>query len=216
MKKYKLLIFDLDGTLADTSAGIYNCHIYTNTAMGRKAPSVETLEGIIGGPLPGTYINRFGFSENEAVKAVRIYREHYAVEGIKGTASYPKVCETLQQLKQRGYLLAVATLKAEYLAKDMLEKLGMACCFDLIHGVDNNDRLTKSDLIRKCINELNCNRAECVLIGDSDNDALGAESENIDFIGCTYGFGFKSESEISKFNPISFIDSFEALLEIFK
>ena len=82
MKKYNLIIFDLDGTLANTSKGILHYHKFTNTTMGRKTPTKKELDGIIGGPLLKTYIERFKFSEDDAKKAVEIYRLEYAKTGI--------------------------------------------------------------------------------------------------------------------------------------
>ena len=63
-------IFDMDGTLADTSLGIINCHKFANVQMGRPEPTNEELDGIIGGPLLKTYINRFSFSENLSMSSI--------------------------------------------------------------------------------------------------------------------------------------------------
>lgn len=205
MNKIKLFIFDLDGTLADTSPGIYECHRFTNLKMRGKAPSDEQLRGIIGGPLLNSYINRFGYSEQEARQAVAIYREHYATEGIKGAVLYPGICDTLSGLKKQGYLTAVATLKGEKLAKDILARLDIDKYFDIICGMDDRDSLTKTDLVRKCLNELNCLPEQAVLVGDSEYDAKGADMAQVGFIGCTYGFGFAVKEEALAYDPIAVI-----------
>lgn len=196
MKKYKLIIFDMDGTLADTSVGIIQCHKYTNVKMGRPEPTDKELENIIGGPLLKTYKTRFGFGDNEAVEAVRIYREHYAEYGVKNVLPYSGMNETLSELKKNGYMLAVATLKAERFAKQILEILNISKYFDIVHGVDENDKLSKADLIRLCINETGINYSESVLVGDSINDEQGAKNAGVDFIAVTYGFGFKENVDV--------------------
>lgn len=216
MSKYELIIFDLDGTLADTSAGIYDCHRYTNRAMGKSVPSDEELSGIIGGPLLKTYIERFGYSDKDAVRAVKIYREHYAAAGIKGASLYPNIAETLQTLKTRGYKLAVATLKSDILAKSILTDLGVVSEFDVIHGMDGEDKLTKCDLLLKCVNDLGSDKTKSVLIGDSIHDALGAEEAQVDFVACTYGFGFKIDGDLSEVDTISVVNSPIELLSVFE
>ena len=189
--KYKLAVFDMDGTLADTSEGILNCHRYAHKVMGRPEPRDEELDGVIGGPLLETYKTRFGFPEEDAKQAVKIYRERYAEQGIYEAKLYDGMKETLQQLKASGVKLAVATLKAERFAKIMLANMGVADLFDAIYGVDENDKRTKAELIQMCMDTLQVEKSETVMIGDSIHDLNGAKECNVDFIGVTYGFGFK-------------------------
>ncbi|MGN0686899.1 MAG: HAD family hydrolase [Oscillospiraceae bacterium] len=207
MKGIRLFIFDLDGTIADTSSGIYECHRLANLKMRGKAPTDEELRGVIGGPLLKTYIERFGFTEQDARQAVRIYREYYADKGTDGAVLYDGMAETLCELKKRGYLTAVATLKAEGLAKSILNRLGVDEYFDVIHGMDENDSLTKCDLIGICCRELKCTASQSILVGDSEHDAKGAAQAGVGFIGCTYGFGFTGAAEIAAFEPSTVINN---------
>lgn len=192
---YKLAIFDMDGTLADTSEGIMNSHRYTHKMMGLVEPSDEDLDGVIGGPLLQTYQNRFGFSEKEAKNAVKIYRERYAEKGIYEAKLYEGMQAVLTALKNSHVKLGVATLKAERFAKTMLADMGVASLFDVIYGVDDNDKRTKSELIQLCMHELNMSPKNTVMIGDSMHDLNGAMECDIAFIGVTYGFGFKKNAQ---------------------
>jgi phosphoglycolate phosphatase len=74
--------------------------------------------------------------------------------------------------------------------------------FDIISGahIDRHDK--KSALINNCINILGIEKSDCVLIGDSEYDAIGAKEAGIDFIGITYGFGFKDESDLDAYNHV--------------
>lgn len=191
--KYQLIVFDLDGTLADTSEGILNAHRHANTQMGRKSLSDEELDGVIGGPLLDNYKTRFGFNETDAVKAVSIYRDWYSKHGVYQAKLYDGMKETLTFLKQNGYKLAVATLKAESFAKQLLQDMGVANLFDIIYGVDKNDSRTKADLIKLCMSYTNCTAEGTVMIGDSIHDLQGAQECGVDFIGVSYGFGFKAD-----------------------
>ncbi len=215
MNKYKLVIFDLDGTLADTSQGIYNCHRYANFKMRGNLLTDDKLCGVIGGPLLKLYTERFGYSEADAKLAISMYRERYTVEGIKGTSLYPDMEDVLEQLKNNGYLIAVATLKSEKLAKTLLDELGVSKYFDLIHGIDDNDTLTKAALIKMCMQELKCDSQNSVLIGDSLHDAKGAIESGVDFIAVTYGFGFKHDERI-EYPHIATFGAVGELKEFFK
>lgn len=200
--KYKLLVFDMDGTLADTSEGIISSHKHANLCMGRPVPSDAALAKVIGAPLLETYRTTFSYSATEAEKAVAIYRDYYSSYGINQAALYDAMPRVLQELKARGYFLAVATLKAERFALQMLDNLGIIGYFDAIHGVDEKDTLTKAMLIELCMKDLQVKNAEAVLIGDSIHDAIGAKAVGAGFIAATYGFGFKTASEISSSGAI--------------
>ena len=190
MKKYRLVVFDLDGTLADTSLGILNSHRYAHKMMGRQEPTDAELCGVIGGPLLQTYQTRFGFSDDDARRAVDFYRSYYAEKGIHEASLYPGMKDTLRELNRRGILLGVATLKAERFGKTMLEEMGVANLFHIIRGMDETDTRTKAKLIQMCITEAEIALGETIMVGDSVHDFKGAKEIGVDFLAVTYGFGF--------------------------
>ncbi len=192
----KAVIFDLDGTLADTSPGILNSHIHTLKATNLPIPAIDELRKLIGGPLLETYKKAFGFSEEDAVKAVKIYREYYATEGVNQAEIYDGISQMLENLKNAGCKLMVATLKAQKFARPLLEKLNVAKYFDYICGVDDNDTKTKTTLLLECIEFAGLPKEDVVLVGDSEFDCEGAKNTKIGFIGVTYGFGYKKEMKI--------------------
>ena len=197
MRKYDLILFDLDGTLADTSEGIYNAHRFASQKAG-YALKENDLDGVIGMSLLAVYREKFGLPEETARYAVSEYRKWYAEEGRLEAKLYPGMLETLKSLKNQGYHLGVATLKLEAFAKDMLEAFGVAEYFDHICGVDANDNLSKADIINIAIKKAGIAKERTVLVGDSDNDAKGAREAGIDFIACLYGFGYMKEEEALK------------------
>ena len=189
----KLVIFDFDGTIADTSGGILDSHRFALNAMGREIPTEEELRGVIGGNLLKTYIECFSFAEPDAREAVRIYRERYAEVGIYNAVLYPGFADLVKELKNKGYKIGVATLKAESFAKIMLKELGISNYFDEVCGMDPNDGLDKAGLILKCCDLCSCEKKDAILVGDSNNDYIGSNQSGVDFIGVTYGFGFKPD-----------------------
>lgn len=203
MKDYKLVIFDLDGTLADTSEGIYNAHRYTAEQMGIELYE-NSLVGVIGGELLSIYQTRFGLSAEKAREAVDIYRAWYQETGIFQAELYSGMDALLAALKSQGMKLAVATLKREDFAVKLLKSLGVAQYFDVIYGMDHADTLNKSMLIEKCLRVNNGDKNSTVLVGDSLSDLQGARLAEIDFIPVMYGFGFQNKDELPeyKFNVV--------------
>lgn len=210
--KYQTIIFDFDGTLADTSPGISNCHRYAHRMMGHAEPSEDVLRGVIGGPLIQTYQTIFGFSMDEAKRAVAFYRKHYAESGIYEAALYPGMRSLLQTLKNAGCCLGIATLKAERFLEVMLRNMGIQGYFDTVHGMDESDSRTKAQLIQLCMEDLHAVPEDTVLVGDSIHDREGARHENIAFLGVTYGFGFKKTDVI---DGVLLVDDVQGIGRIF-
>lgn len=193
--KYKLVIFDFDGTIADTSPGILDSHRFALETMKHDIPSEKALREAIGGNLLQTYIMKFGFEEEKAREAVKIYRNRYSQVGIHMAVLYPGFESMLQKLKESGVMIGVATLKADRFAKVMLEELGISQYFDAVCGMDEYDKMTKSDLIKKCCGDCKISEADTVLIGDSNNDLHGAVEAGVEFVAVTYGFGFRKDEQ---------------------
>ena len=192
--KYKLVVFDMDGTLADTSCGIINSHRYAHRMMGLPEPSDKAIIGIIGGPLLQTYKNYFRLSDRDARKAVEFYRDYYAERGIYEASTYQGIPEILQSLKSMGLDLGIATLKAERFVKVMLEHMHILDCFSAVYGMDDNDGRSKAQMIRMCMDCAGVNSEETVLVGDSIHDLNGARACGVYFLGATYGFGFAEDA----------------------
>ena len=194
----KMVIFDLDGTLLDTSEGIIKCHQHAHFYMGRTPPDISVLQQVIGGPLLQTYIQKFSFSPDEARQAVDAYRIRYAEKGIHEATLYPGVSELLFNLKEDGVTLMVATLKREDFAKTMLAEFGIAKYFTHIFGVDGKDKKEKETLLRQCVEQTGVTVKDSVLVGDSFFDYDGARACHMDFVGVTYGFGFHRQEELPR------------------
>ena len=188
----KLIIFDLDGTIADTSEGILNSHRYANKAMSKPIPSDETLYKVIGASLLESYRNVFQFSDEEAIEAVKKYRTWYAEYGIHQVKLYPGIEDLLKKINERGILADIATLKAERFAVTMMKELGISNLFHMIYGMNDSDTLTKAELIRKCISNAGVKSEETCMVGDSIYDFHGAQKCGVSFIGVSYGFGFRN------------------------
>ena len=219
----KSVIFDLDGTLMDTSEGIFSSVKKTVEHFGYRKLTQSELESFIGPPIGKSMIRHFGISDEETKDAIDFYRSKYSMDNKFGSEAdlykakvYDGIEELVLALKDMGLKVGVATYKPEYMAQKLLEAKDLSKLFDVIHGVDIEGKLTKADVIEMSIKELGYNPKETVMVGDSDNDAIGAESSGTLFIGVTYGFGFKTSEDLSIFPNIGACPTAKDILKIIR
>ena len=98
--KYKYCLLDLDGTLTDPGIGITNSVMYSLKKFGIEVADRSELYSFIGPPLPDSFKRVFGFSEEQADRAVTYYREYFRDKGIFENVVYPGIPEALEQLKK--------------------------------------------------------------------------------------------------------------------
>lgn len=187
--KYELMIFDLDGTLLDTSPGIFNSVRYAEGKMGFEPIPDERLREFVGPPPKEMYKKIYGVDEDTALQAVRYHREYGKTKAIYEALIYPGMEETLKILKDAGMKLAVATLKSQKIAESVLKNFGLLQYFDSVVGMDESESTTKCQIIFKAIEDTETT-GKAVMIGDSQYDLDGAEEAGVDFIAVLYGFGF--------------------------
>lgn len=200
--RYKLIIFDLDGTLADTSPGIFNSIRHTQGKMNLPPISIEKMKTHIGPPIRDSYNKNFGLTGNKLSEAVSHHITYANEFGFKEIIIYDGIIDLLNYIKLQKSKLAIATLKAKETAIKMLKHHGLLDKFDIIQGMTPGYNCSKSDLILNCVSESQISPKETILIGDSEYDLIGAQKAGINFIGVTYGFGFKANQTDRRQNII--------------
>lgn len=202
MNKYNLVIFDFDGTLADTSSGILNSIRYTQKMMNLPEISERQMYSHIGPPMAESYNRNFGLEGCELNRAVSFHKEYASLEGYKELKFYDGIDTLLDRLRANGVITAVATLKAQDTVVKILKYFKRINKFDIVAGVDITVPMTKEQLLGDCLEESGINADNAVFIGDSSYDAIGAENSKIDFIGVTYGFGFHNKEDVRQYKNI--------------
>ncbi len=194
MKKYDIALFDLDGTLSESGEGILDCVKMVFAEMKRPLPDGKTLAGFIGPPLTDS-LKRCGFSEEDAEKGLQIYKKNFIATGIYKNKVYDGMFETLEQLKENGVLLGVATTKYQPFADKIIAMLQLDRYFDFVGGSSGTpERHTKVQVINYVLDHFGRDK-KAVMIGDTKFDAEGAFTTKVDFIGCLYGYGTREEME---------------------
>lgn len=193
-KNYTAILFDLDGTIMDSGPGIMKSVQYALDHFNRPNEPEETLRKFVGPSLMDSFTHLYGMSEEDATRAVELYREVYPTKGIFDATPYEGIEEVFRTLQAEGRKLVLVTSKPHVFAERILEHFGFAPYFCYQTGPELNDHDSrKARLIRKAIDALQFNPAECVMIGDRMFDIDGAVEVGIDSIGVTYGFGSRTE-----------------------
>ena len=196
MPRYPYVLFDLDGKLVDTGAGVMNSAKHACKTLGYPEPPQEELDKIIGPPLGYSFPHYLGVKEEDTLDAIRIFRERYAVKGLLECEIYPGIAAMLRALKAAGCRLFVATCKPTAYSETMLNNLGIADCFDLIVGSNlDNTRAEKNEVLAYLCETANIDPAACVMVGDRYTDMRGAKAFSMDSIGVTFGYGSREELE---------------------
>ena len=207
----KLIIFDLDGTLLDTGEGIIKSLKFALSKFGFQAPSEEICKSFVGPPLKKRYLELFDSDEQTANALLACFREEYGKGDLFLASVYPGVEECLKELHKQ-YSLAVATNKSEIQAAQLLERFGLASYFDMICGSDMKASLTKEQIVAKAAKKLGFSSADCIVVGDSGNDAEAAAKLGMQFIGVTYGYGFKSKTDVTSYSHIACVDNIAQIM----
>ena len=146
---YDTLLFDLDGTITDSSLGITNSAIYALEKFGIRVEDRRELYRFIGPPLVESFSEFYGFSEQDSRRAVEYYREYYRESGIFEIEVYAGIPGLLATLHAEGKRIMLATSKPEVFARRILEHVALDSYFDVIAGATlDRTRDTKESVIR--------------------------------------------------------------------
>ena len=137
------ILFDLDGTLIDSSEGIIKSVLYTLDFYGIEETDTTKLYQFIGPPLSESFEKFYGFSNKKAYDAVQKYRERYNKTGIFECKLYPGVEKCIRTLKEQGYRIGMASSKPEVSCKRILEHFGILPLFDDVVGATFDGRRDK-------------------------------------------------------------------------
>lgn len=208
----KIILFDFDGTLADSSPGIIRCLHETLVAFSIPDDEVEPT-AFIGPPLAWSLPHYYGLDAERTEAVINHFQTLYAAGGKNETDLYEGIPETLDALYRRGYRLGVATSKPQIFARELLEHFGVEQYFSVISGAPLNEEGTKADRIRAALVVLGASSADAVMVGDRSHDVLGAHEVGVPTVGALWGYG--SAAELRESGAVMLAETPAALLTIF-
>lgn len=187
-----VVLFDLDGTLVDSSRGIVHCAHAALRAHGLDPRGRDIVGRFIGPPLAEGFA-AIGAPEALIDDLVVTYREHYAAGAMYDVTVYDGIPELLETLRAWGATLAVATSKLTEFARAVVGHTGLDRHLPLVLGSERDGRrASKAEVIGDVLAALG-RAGDAVMVGDREHDAWGAATAGVRFVGATWGFGSAEE-----------------------
>ncbi|WP_332646576.1 HAD family hydrolase [Lysinibacillus sp. 54212] len=215
MEQYKVILFDLDGTLSDPKIGITKSVQYALGKLGINEPDLDKLEPFIGPPLQVSFREFYQFDETLTNEAIMYYRERFKVKGMFENKIYEGIPQLLASLKARGYRLGVATSKATVFADEIVKYFDIEGYFDIVAGSFlDGTRTAKGEVIAYATEHFpQVSPQQFIMIGDRKYDMIGAHENGIACIGVTFGYGSYEELQEAKATKI--VNSVSELEQLF-
>ena len=190
------ILFDLDGTLTDPGMGITNSVAHALSHFGITVTDRTQLYRFIGPPLMDSFMEYYGFTEEQATEAVRVYREYFADKGWAENTVYEGIEAMLSELVAVGKTLLVATSKPQVLAHYFTHICGVA--------LQAPRGYSKADVIREALSLAGVtDLSAAVMVGDRHHDIDGAKAVGISSVGVLYGYGDREEHEAAGADAIA-------------
>ena len=192
------VLFDLDGTIADSRVGIVRSLQHGFAECGLPVPSDAELEAIIGPPF-AVALPRFGLDTDMIERVVAAYRARYKPIGMFEAVLYPGMRDLLYRMADAGVTLALATSKPEPFAERIVEHFDVRRPLSVVAGATFDDsRMHKHDVIAHALAQLpDATPANTVMVGDRHHDIDGARVHGLRAIGVRWGFGSVDELTVA-------------------
>lgn len=205
----KAVVFDLDGTLIDSTEAIVASFNYTFDSLGVARPPRQRIIDTIGYTLENQFRQ---ISDSDPGEAVRVYRGHYAETAREATFLLPGAERSLERLRGAGMRLGFATSKQRKYAEMLLEHMGVLDRFecrigpeDIVHPKPHPEALLA------CLERLELVAGEMVFVGDTSFDAGAAKAAGVRCICVTTGY--ETRHQLEALEPEAVFDSLDEVTD---
>lgn len=184
----KIILFDLDGTIIDSTEAILESFEKAYTTFGVKVPSAENIKALIGLPLDVIFVT-LGVAQEEAMAYVKAYKEHYRTVYIQKTTLLPNAKEAIAFAHEYARLGVVTTKTSEY-SRSLLEHLDLMKYFDVLIGREDVEHpKPHPEPVYKALGQLGYRFGKVTyFVGDTCVDMLAAEEAEIGSVGVLSGY----------------------------
>jgi len=191
LKTIRNLIFDLDGTLIDSSDGVVEAVNYSLQQMGQPPQSPEAIKPFIGYPLETMYPH---FTDAPLDKLLGHFRDKAVETIVVSTSPLPGVEEVLSQLRAEGFKMAIATTKIRMHLNGIMVKLGWKSTFSATVGGDEVSRVKPDpEALELALMRLHARADESLMIGDTINDVLAARAVPMEVVAVASPYGIEND-----------------------
>lgn len=181
------VLFDFDGTLADTLRGIVSTAEVVLSDMGISEERLKDCPKLVGPPFPAAFTLVFGLSEKDARLATERYRAIYEKLGKSAWPAFAGIDELLRDLQAAGKTLAVVSSKRDPLVRRAVADNGLDGYFDLVLGKTKSEEQEKAESLAEAIASLGKELDDCIMVGDRCYDIIAAKKVGCASIGVLWG-----------------------------
>lgn len=209
---YQLLIFDWDGTLIDSTGRIISSFQGAARELGMRIPPDEDVRNIIGLGLKEAIEQVMLELNNAEVDALaQAYSRHYVEVDETPTALFHAVEEGLEQLRSRGFRLAVATGKSRRGLDRVMQETGLGHLFEITRCADETRSKPHPLMLEEILAHTDVSVDAAIMIGDTDYDLNMATNAGMDALAVTYGA--HQLSRLAQAQPTHKVDSFVEFID---
>jgi phosphoglycolate phosphatase len=184
------LLFDLDGTLIDSTADLAAAGNWLRDREGLDPLSAEQIGSYVGDGAETMVRRLLGRHEGDLEGLVDDYKKYYSEHCLDQTRLYPGVGSTLEQLRARGYKMAVVTNKPERISRRILDGLNVGACFgSVIGGNTCVNKKPHPEPLRMACGHLGLAPAAFVMVGDSRVDVEAGHNAGMPSVAILGGIG---------------------------
>lgn len=188
------VLFDWDGTVADTGPGIFNSVRYAARHFGLPEKTDEDLQFFIGPPLYVGFEHVYGVSPEESNELTDTYRVYYRKTGIFECNIYDGVRDLLTDLRHAGIRTAVVSSKPKEFLDRLVDHFDLTGSFDAVVGPEmHNHNANKTRMVNQALEELGLPPENVAMVGDRHYDMKGAKGAGVTAVGILYGYGEEEE-----------------------
>lgn len=208
-RQFELLVFDWDGTLMDSAAAISESLQAACTEMGLPVPSRERARHVIGLGLTDALAYVLPeLPEVDYPKVLDRFRAHFLLRDA-GTTLFPGAADMIRELRDSGFMLAVATGKSRRGLDRALKETGLHGSFDTTRCADEGFSKPHPGMLEAVMDALGTPRTATVMIGDTTHDLEMANAAGVAAVAVTYGA--HERMALTACQPLAMLDELQGL-----
>ncbi len=207
---YQLIIFDFDGTLADSKALAIKSTIRAATDLGYPTPAPEAIGEQFGAELTDMLKNLFPRGDIAAL--TEKFYHYFAEDDAASNQLFPNVYETLAHFKKSGIKLAIATNRIRVRIEAALRVSSLRSFFSAVKSADDGGPKPNPSMVEAILTELKVPKYSTLIVGDSIADMACAQNLGIDAVAICYGCN--TREQLAAHRPLALIDNLQTLIHL--
>ncbi len=203
------IVFDFDGTLADTRAIIVDSYREAFARVGIECPGEQEISATIGIPLASAFRELTGADEELIDRAVEAYRDVFRLRGYEKVDAFPGMIQVVRACQTAGFRMGIASSRSNQSLGGMVEHLGIADCFEVIASREDatNDK-PHPELLLSVISRMGLEPRQVLMIGDTTFDIEMGHAAGC--LTCAVTWGNHNRTKLRSVHPTVLVDGAEA------